>query len=213
MQNKNISSMFRSRSRAIALEPRLLFDGAGGVAVADAFDDTYTEPEQNQNEAGHDDTDTNGILNGDELHVPGGSSPSTLVIIDSRVEGFQNLLADLPANTVVRVVDSEESGLAAISDELAKGRNFEAVHIFSHGTPGSFTLGSDQVDSSTLASQAEQLSSWSNSLTEEADILLYGCDVAQGEAGQAFISELAHLTGADIAASTNATGAADKGGD
>jgi len=214
MKNKKNSAMLRSKSRAIALEPRLLFDGAGAVGVADAFDDTYAEPEQSQHEAGHnDDTDSNGILNGDELHVPGGASPSTLVIIDSRVDEFQSLLADLPANTVVRVVDSEESGLAAISDELSKGGNFDAVHIFSHGTPGSFTLGSDQVDSSTLANQAEQLQGWSLSLTEEADILLYGCDVAQGEAGQAFISELAHLTGADIAASTNATGAADQGGD
>lgn len=213
MKNKNNAAIFRSKSRAIALEPRLLFDGAGAVGVADAMEDSYTQPEQNQHEAGHNDTDTNGIFNGDELHIPGGASPSTLVIIDSRVDEFQSLLADLPANTVVRVVDSEESGLAAISDELAKGGNFDAVHIFSHGTPGSFTLGSDQVDSSTLANQAEQLSSWSLSLTEEADILLYGCDVAQGEVGQAFISELAHLTGADIAASTNATGAAAQGGD
>lgn len=213
MKNKNNAAIFRSKSRAIALEPRLLFDGAGAVGVADAMEDSYTQPEQNQHEAGHNDTDTNGIFNGDELHIPGGASPSTLVIIDSRVDEFQSLLADLPANTVVRVVDSEESGLAAISDELAKGGNFDAVHIFSHGTPGSFTLGSDQVDSSTLANQAEQLQSWSLSLTEEADILLYGCDIAQGETGQAFITQLATLTGADIAASTNATGAAAQDGD
>lgn len=198
---------------AIALEPRLLFDGAGAVGAADAMGDDYTEHEPSSDESGQNDADTNAILNDDELHIPAGASPSVLVIIDSSLEDFQSLLADLPANTVVRVVDSDESGLAAISDELAKGQSFDAVHIFSHGTPGSFTLGSDQVDGNTLNNQAEQLQRWAGSLTEEADILLYGCDIAQGETGQAFITQLATLTGADIAASTNATGAADKGGD
>jgi VCBS repeat-containing protein len=36
---------------------------------------------------------------------------------------------------------------------------------------------------------------------------------AQGEAGQALVTELARLTGADIAASANATGSAEQGGD
>ena len=39
-----------------------------------------------------------------------------------------------------------------------------------------------------------------NSLTEDGDILLYGCDIAAGEEGEAFIEELAELTAADIAA-------------
>jgi len=50
-------------------------------------------------------------------------------------------------------------------------------------------------------------------LTDSGDILLYGCDVAQGEIGQAFIEQLAQLTGADVAASTDLTGAAALGGD
>ncbi len=43
--------------------------------------------------------------------------------------------------------------------------------------------------------------------------MLYGCDVAQGDVGQQFIEQLSVLTGADIAASTNLTGAANQGGD
>ena len=42
--------------------------------------------------------------------------------------------------------------------------------------------------------------------------MLYGCDVAQGDVGQQFIEQLGVLTGADIAASTDLTGAANKGG-
>lgn len=54
---------------------------------------------------------------------------------------------------------------------------------------------------------------WAQHLAADADILLYGCDIAQGEAGQALVTELARLTGADIAASTNTTGSAEQGGD
>lgn len=44
-------------------------------------------------------------------------------------------------------------------------------------------------------------------------ILLYGCNVAQGDVGQAFISALASSTGTDVAALTDLTGAAALGGD
>jgi len=50
-------------------------------------------------------------------------------------------------------------------------------------------------------------------LSANADILLYGCDIAQGPQGMALLTQIATLTGADIAASTNPTGAASRGGD
>jgi hypothetical protein len=34
----------------------------------------------------------------------------------------------------------------------------------------------------------------------EADILLYGCNVAAGKSGQAFVNTFSNLTGADVAA-------------
>ncbi|MCP4125888.1 MAG: DUF4347 domain-containing protein, partial [Gammaproteobacteria bacterium] len=49
-----------------------------------------------------------------------------------------------------------------------------------------------------------------DSLTGQADILLYGCDVSDGAAGEFYIESLAGLTGADVAASEDITGA---GGD
>ena len=40
----------------------------------------------------------------------------------------------------------------------------------------------------------------------DADLLIYGCNFGQGEAGQEAMETLAELTGADIAASTDRTG-------
>ena len=206
MSHKN-RTHFRPVSRALALEARLMFDGAGAVAAVDGFDhsfDTAAQPRETR-------PDTEQRPH--EALAPSPTGGGILLVVDARVADQQNLLANLPANVTLRVVDSGESGLAAIGQELAKGGQFDAVHILSHGTPGSLTLGSDQIDGASLTSQSQALQAWAGHLSADADILLYGCDIAQSEKGQAFISQLAHLTGADIAASTNPTGSADKGGD
>ena len=43
--------------------------------------------------------------------------------------------------------------------------------------------------------------------------MLYGCSVAAGDRGQAFLEQISRLTGAKIAASRTLTGSADLGGD
>jgi hypothetical protein len=50
-------------------------------------------------------------------------------------------------------------------------------------------------------------------MAENGDILLYGCDVGSGERGQSFIDALASATGADVAASDDATGSEELDGD
>lgn len=159
-----------------------------------------TEDEENEAEEEVEGVDTTAQIN-------------ELVVVDSRVENYENLLVDMPSNVTVLVVGADEDGLVAISNELASGsQTFGAIHIISHGTGGSFTLGNDSVDSSSLSSHSEALQGWAQYLTEDADILLYGCDIAADSEGQDFLSELSHITGADIAASTDATGSSDKGG-
>lgn len=316
-KNKRV---FRPSSRAIALEPRLLFDGAGAVAVVDAqadqpaepapapapaaeapapapapeaapepaaaantesvsatgdgdssadADDTVVSPAATQSagddesddgsdeeasaadeddatdvvsadgeaeadtsadgeaDASTDTTDDAATLaavdeagDGDDTDPAAIDAPTeeatTLVVVDARVAEQEGFTLDVPANVTVRVVQNDESGLDAVSNELASnpGRQYDTVHIISHGTPGSLSLGNEVISGGSLtAAQREKLTGWALYLTDEADILLYGCDIAAGSEGEAFITEMAHLTGADIAASTDATGAEELGGD
>ncbi|MGE0106833.1 MAG: DUF4347 domain-containing protein, partial [Thiomonas sp.] len=209
---------FRPATRAMALEPRVLFDGAAAIAVADhsAFSPERDHLPQDA-AADHGATKPAAVAEA-TLARPAtdAPAPSTIVIIDARVADYQSLLPSLPANALVRVVQADESGLAAIGQALQGRTDIASVQIIGHGTPGQFTLGSDRIDSTTLATQAAQgaqLQSWAPHLTAHADILLYGCDVAQGAQGMALLTQLASLTGADIAASTNPTGAASQGGD
>jgi len=73
-------------------------------------------------------------------------------------------------------------------------------------------LGNVTLDQTTLAQRGGEIAAWSAALAANADLLIYGCDVAAGSAGEKLVGDLAALTGADVAASTDATGSALLGG-
>lgn len=137
---------------------------------------------------------------------------SALVIIDPRVDEFETLLSGLPEGTEVLVLNAEQDGAAQIVQYLAGRSHLDALHIISHGNPGTLFLGASALTEETLTTNAHTWGQIGQSLSDTADILLYGCNVAEGETGQQFIQALASYTGADVAASTDATGAAIFGG-
>ena len=95
----------------------------------------------------------------------------------------------------------------------AHQRDLDAIHIVSHASDGAVQLGSTALDFETLLKRAGQIKGWGNALTQDGDILFYGCDLAATQQGQSLLEALSRLTGADVAASEDKTGAAAKGGD
>ena len=138
---------------------------------------------------------------------------NSLVFIDSAVVNPQMLSAAASPQIEIVMLNSARDGIAQISKELAHHDNVSSIHVVSHGQPGSLQLGTTQLSLNNLANYDNLLRGWSDALTDTADILLYGCDVATEDSGQAFIQELSSLTGADVAASTNLTGSNALGGD
>ena len=136
-----------------------------------------------------------------------------IVFVDSRVQDISSLLAGLPSDIEVHVLDASRDGLAQMQELLAGRSGLDAIHLLGHGSSGSAQLGSTTLFNANLSTFQAQLAQIGQSLTAEGDLLLYGCNVAQGDAGQAFIEQIAQLTGADVAASTDLTGAAALGGD
>ncbi|MEH1898974.1 MAG: Calx-beta domain-containing protein [Nostoc sp.] len=137
-----------------------------------------------------------------------------IVFIDTAVLDYQSLVAGITLGSEVVILDHNRDGLTQISEFLAgcKPDSVESVHIVSHGGEGSLQLGSTYLNLTNLNSYANQLRKWANVLTDKADILLYGCDVASGQ-GTKFVQFLSRITGADVAASTDKTGSAALGGD
>ncbi len=135
-----------------------------------------------------------------------------LIFIDPTVEDYQKLVEGALPDAEVIVLNSTRDGVEQIGEVLAKRRGIRSLHIVSHGAPGQVQLGSTRLSSDTLDKYASQLQQWSASLTADADILFYGCDIATPPRSS-FIQRLSELTGADVAASTDKTGSAAVGGD
>ena len=100
-----------------------------------------------------------------------------------------------------------------ITQTLAGRQDVSAVHIVSHGADGSVQLGKTSLDFDSLLKNGSKIKGWGAALTADADILIYGCNVAQSDAGRSLVEALARLTGADVAASDDVTGHAELGGD
>ena len=111
------------------------------------------------------------------------------------------------------MLDGDRDGLEQISEALAGRDNVAAVHIIAHGGEGVVQLGSNVFNADALERRALEIEAWQSALTADADILLYGCDVAASAQGQLFVDALARLTDADVSASDDATGHASLGGD
>jgi uncharacterized delta-60 repeat protein len=136
----------------------------------------------------------------------------SLLLIDSGVKDYQSLIDSAQPGTEVHLLQTGDA-IAQITNLLLGRSGIESLQIVSHGRSGGIQLGSTWLDIETLDRYANQLQAWSKALTENADMLLYSCDVAAGATGQTFVRLLSQITGADVAASNDLTGNALLGGD
>ena len=145
---------FRPRASVLALEPRVLFDGAGAMAAVDYLADVPAKTESAKEVEAEKTPATAAPVtlaspraeDAGISRVGTDSVITTVLIVDTRVADYASLLATLPADTLVHVVGEQESGLAALTQALQGRQGVESVQILSHGTLGSFTLGSDTID-------------------------------------------------------------------
>lgn len=144
----------------------------------------------------------------------GAESPRELVIVDAGVDGATALADEWAARGFeVVVLDPARDALDQIGALLGERRGLAAVHLVSHGTQGSLQLGGTTLGAAELSARAADVARWADAFAADGDLLLYGCDVAGSAVGGAFVERLALLTGADVAASTDATGSGLLGGD
>ncbi|TAF51701.1 MAG: DUF4347 domain-containing protein [Oscillatoriales cyanobacterium] len=139
-----------------------------------------------------------------------------IVFVDSAVEDWQSLAGGVKAGIEVILVDRARDGIEQIAAALERRKDIEIVHIISHGESGSLQLGQTSLNSDNLETYRDCLRRWFSSsvssIQNKFEILLYGCNVAAGEKGAAFVQKLSQLTKASVAASADITGSAEKGG-
>ncbi|MCI0634834.1 MAG: DUF4347 domain-containing protein, partial [Actinobacteria bacterium] len=143
-----------------------------------------------------------------------------LVFVDTATPDYESLVEAMRTaahadglNVEFVLIDGDKDGIRKITETLAEKKDLDAIHVISHARDGAVQLGSAQLDFATLLKQASQLKAWGNALAQDGDILFYGCDLAASAEGKSLLEALSRLTGADVAASEDLTGAASRGGD
>ncbi|MEJ2619335.1 MAG: DUF4347 domain-containing protein, partial [Candidatus Thiodiazotropha sp.] len=135
-----------------------------------------------------------------------------VTVIDTSMEEWETLYEAIAYGEIL-LIDTKEDPLDAIITRLEETGPVETLSILSHGTQGVLYLGGQSIALNDLEAQTDQWRRLGELLTESGDIQLFGCHIAAGKTGTAFISKLADLTGADVAASINPTGNHETGGD
>jgi len=137
------------------------------------------------------------------------TSNQNLIFIDSHVDNYQDLVLGVN-NAEVVIINQGNDGIEQITATLSHYENISSLQIISHGNAGYLQIGTTNLSLDNLEDYTEELQQWSQHLSQDADILLFGCKV--GENNQ-LIKSLGKLTAADMAASNNLTGYADLNGD
>lgn len=136
-----------------------------------------------------------------------------VVFIDPNVQEYDDLLSSTNFNTDIIILDPQRDGIEHISEVLANKTEIASIHLVSHGNAGKINLGSTQLSSDTLDMYRDRLADWSKALTDDADLIVYGCNVAANNDGRQLMDDLANITTADVAASDDLTGNSALGGD
>ncbi|MFM0120698.1 DUF4347 domain-containing protein [Paraburkholderia sp. RL18-101-BIB-B] len=136
-----------------------------------------------------------------------------ILFVDPRVSNWQTLAAGVKSDVQVVLIDPDRDGIAQVTAALKGRPDLTAIHFLTYGQAGQLELGNAPVTAATLASHAGQVASWGDHLAANGDIEFWGCDVGAGDSGAAFVNSVHALTGAQVGASTDATGAAQLGGD
>jgi hypothetical protein len=155
------------------------------------------------------------ILDGSDS---GAASRQETIFIDAATPDYQELLSgidmdDADTDYQIFILQSDRDGVEQITEILGRFDDVDAVHLLGHGNEQGIQLGGSWLGQDSISDYAESLSAWSDTLNAEADILIYGCNLAADDSGRQFINELASITEADVAASDDLTGNKLLGGD
>lgn len=135
-----------------------------------------------------------------------------LVFIDGTVPHYSILATGVHPGVEVIMLDSKRDGIEQITHVLRKRKGLSSLHIISPGTPSHVQLGSGALNLNTLERYVWDLAIWGTALTAEAEILIYGSEIAKGVRGEELIAHLSEVIGVKVAASRTKTGSAAAGG-
>ncbi len=198
----------------LALEPRIMFDGAAFLTGAEVVHDQVTQDLVPVDQEIHAEPETfaDPFTNNIDLlsalsAVTTPSDRKEIVFIDTRMKDYQTLMEGIEPQAEVILLDSTRDGIEQIAEALRGRSNIDGLHLIAEGNTAELHLGTTFLTQDAISGQyANLFTQMGQSLSAGADLLIYGCNFGEGDTGLEAMQTLADLTGADIAASTDRTG-------
>ncbi|MBE9100283.1 DUF4347 domain-containing protein [Vacuolonema iberomarrocanum] len=132
-----------------------------------------------------------------------------IAIFDPSVENYTQLAEGLHPHVTPYLLSPHADGIRQLTSIFQQHTQPLTVYLIAHGSPGTLHLGNTELSLATLQRYSKELKTW---FQPHSEWLLYGCNVAAGDAGEEFLAKLHQATGAAIAASTRPVGNAQRGG-
>ena len=153
------------------------------------------------------------VLDADsDVPVAKNQNMKVLNVIDSSIPDWQ-IIRDSISQGEVLIIDNEQTSLKEILEKAKAMGTIDTLNIISHGESGILRFGNKIISVENLEKESVYWNALGKQLSQNGDIQLFGCNIAEGEKGKNFIGKLAEITGADIAASINRTGNPELSGD
>ena len=179
-------------------------DSSAGTDATAPSDTDVSEPSDSEASAVPEDADL-------VLDAAGETVQQEIIFVDAVVPDIADFLQNHPGEVIY--LDAGRDGVEQIAEALQGRTSVAAIHILSHAESGQVRLGSSLLTADSIQDEhADDMEVIRAALAADADILLYGCDIAADAAGLHFVQALADATGADVAASDDTTGADELGG-
>ncbi|WP_193172815.1 DUF4347 domain-containing protein [Nisaea nitritireducens] len=135
------------------------------------------------------------------------------VLLDRGLPASSQLIQAMTGAPDVVRLGAAADALQVLGDAIRRASpRASSVHLFSHGRPGVLLLSAGQVSLDTLTRDAYGIAGLRRALAGRP-LVLYGCSVGRGAAGQRFVEALSFALDAPVHASSTPTGAAGRGGD
>ena len=141
-----------------------------------------------------------------DLDLLPNSDVSELVIIDQGVDDRQAFYQLNRPGVVIREIEADRDGLNQLVHILKEFKNLDALHLVSHASNGNIHLGNTVIGQQLLENEISLLNTLDHALKDDADVLLYGCNLAKDEKGEALLELISNAANVDIAASNDYTG-------
>ena len=222
-------------SEFFKLEDRVLFEAAAAAEIVEAAEAAKQDPNANVNESDRQaqqerdavknappenpvDAGDSTAVNDDPAEIAdvnaaidaliGGEIPivsgKELVVINGSVPEKEAIIENLKPNQEILILQNG-TGLDELNDFLdSSDTRYSAIHFVTHGNDGYISVNGERI-----AADNFDAASWQDigeHLTEDGDILLYGCNTAASGAGKQLVNLISGASGADVAASTDLTG-------